>query len=93
MDDSTSSVDLETEVQIRAALEGLMANRTTFIIAHRIQSIMNADQILVFDQGKIVQKGTHNELIKQPGIYQDIYEIQAKIDSALQEEIERVDLL
>jgi ABC-type multidrug transport system fused ATPase/permease subunit len=86
-------VDLETEVQIRAALEGLMANRTTFIIAHRIQSIMNADQILVFDQGKIVQKGTHNELIKQPGIYQDIYEIQAKIDSALQEEIERVDLL
>lgn len=93
MDDSTSSVDMETEVQIRAALEGLMANRTTFIIAHRIQSIMNADQILVFDQGKIVQKGTHNELIKQPGIYQDIYEIQAKIDSALQEEIERVDLL
>ncbi|MDD3948723.1 MAG: ATP-binding cassette domain-containing protein, partial [Anaerolineaceae bacterium] len=93
MDDSTSSVDMETEVQIRAALESLMQNRTTFIIAHRIQSIMNADQILVFDQGKIVQRGTHEELVNQPGIYQDIYEIQAKIDSALQEEIDRVDIL
>ena len=93
MDDSTSSVDMETEVQIRAALESLMANRTTFIIAHRIQSIMNADQILVFDQGKIVQKGVHEELINKPGIYKDIYEIQARIDSALQEEIDRVDLL
>jgi len=93
MDDSTSSVDMETEVQIRAALDGLMSNRTTFIIAHRIQSIMNANQILVFDQGKIVQKGVHDELVNQPGIYQDIYEIQARIDSALQEEIERVDLL
>ncbi|HHX09272.1 MAG TPA: hypothetical protein GX730_07600 [Chloroflexi bacterium] len=84
---------METEVQIRAALESLMQNRTTFIIAHRIQSIMNADQILVFDQGKIVQRGTHEELVNQPGIYQDIYEIQAKIDSALQEEIDRVDIL
>ena len=93
MDDSTSSVDMETEVQIRAALESLMANRTTFIIAHRIQSIMNADQILVFAQGKIVQKGVHEELINKPGIYKDIYEIQARIDSALQEEIDRVDLL
>jgi ATP-binding cassette subfamily B protein len=93
MDDSTSSVDMETEVQIRSALENLMANRTTFIIAHRIQSIMNADQILVFDRGRIVQKGVHEELLNQPGIYQDIYEIQAKIDSALQEEIDRVNLL
>ncbi len=94
MDDSTSSVDMETEVQIRSALQSLMANRTTFIIAHRIQSIMNADQILVFDRGRIVQKGgVHEELLNQPGIYQDIYEIQAKIDSALQEEIDRVNLL
>lgn len=93
MDDSTSSVDMETEVQIRSALENLMANRTTFIIAHRIQSIMNADLILVFDHGKIVQKGVHEELLNQPGIYQDIYEIQARIDSALQEEIDRVNIL
>lgn len=91
LDDSTSSVDMETEVQIRAALESLMTDRTTFIIAHRIQSIMNADLILVFDKGKIVQMGGHEELLSQPGIYKDIYDIQARIDSALQEEIDRVE--
>lgn len=91
LDDSTSSVDMETEVQIRAALDNLMTNRTTFIIAHRIQSIMNADLILVFDKGKIVQMGGHEELLNQAGIYQDIYDIQARIDSALQEEIDRVE--
>ena len=91
LDDSTSSVDMETEVQIRAALDSLMNNRTTFIIAHRIQSIMNADLILVFDKGKIVQMGEHNSLLNQDGIYKDIYDIQARIDSALQEEINRVE--
>jgi len=91
LDDSTSSVDMETEVQIRAALESLMTDRTTFIIAHRIQSIMNADLILVFDKGKIVQMGGHEELLSQPGIYKDIYDIQARIDSALKEEIDRVE--
>ena len=91
LDDSTSSVDMETEVQIRAALDSLMTNRTTFIIAHRIQSIMNADLILVFDKGKIVQMGEHNSLLNQDGIYKDIYDIQARIDSALQEEINSVE--
>jgi ATP-binding cassette subfamily B protein len=91
LDDSTSSVDMETEVQIRAALDSLMNNRTTFIIAHRIQSIMNADLILVFDKGKIVQMGEHEVLLNQDGIYKDIYDIQARIDSALQEEIDRVE--
>jgi ATP-binding cassette subfamily B protein len=91
LDDSTSSVDMETEVQIRAALDSLMNNRTTFIIAHRIQSIMNADLILVFDKGKIVQMGEHEILLNQAGIYKDIYDIQARIDSALQEEIDRVE--
>ncbi len=93
LDDSTSSVDMETEVQIRQALQSLMENRTTFIIAHRIQSIMSADLILVFDQGKIVQSGTHDDLIQQTGIYRSIYEIQTRIDSALQEEIDRVHVL
>ncbi len=60
---------METEVQIRAALDSLMNNRTTFIIAHRIQSIMNADLILVFDKGKIVQMGEHEVLLNQDGIY------------------------
>jgi ATP-binding cassette subfamily B protein len=90
-DDSTSSVDTETEGEIRDALQRLMNQRTTFIIAHRIQSIMNADLILVFDKGKIVQMGEHEVLLNQDGIYKDIYDIQARIDSALQEEIDRVE--
>jgi ATP-binding cassette subfamily B protein len=93
LDDSTSSVDMETEVQIREALDRLMQDRTTFIIAHRIQSIMSADLILVFDKGRIVQSGKHEDLLAQPGIYSEIYDIQTKIDSALQEEIDRVNLL
>ena len=93
MDDSTSSVDMETEVQIREALQRLMVDRTTFIIAHRIQSIMSADLILVFDEGKIVQSGQHEDLIDQPGIYRSIFEIQTRIESALQEEIDSVHLL
>ena len=90
LDDSTSSVDMETEVQIRAALDRLMTDRTTFVIAHRIQSIMNADQILVFDRGELVQHGTHDELLTQEGIYKEIYDIQTRIESALQEEIDSV---
>ncbi len=87
LDDSTSSVDLETESQIRDALERLMKERTTFIIAHRIQSLMSADLILVFDKGRIVQRGTHAELASQDGIYRQIYEIQTRIDQELEKEI------
>jgi ATP-binding cassette subfamily B protein len=90
MDDSTSSVDTETESQIRDALNNLMENRTTFIIAHRIQSIMNADLILVLDKQRIVQSGTHDELITQEGIYRNIFDIQTKIEEDLQKEIESV---
>jgi ATP-binding cassette, subfamily B, bacterial len=87
LDDSTSSVDTETEVEIREALYRLMAGRTTFIIAHRVQSLMDADQILVLDKGEIVQRGTHEELIEQPGMYKQIYDLQAKIEDELQHEI------
>jgi ATP-binding cassette subfamily B protein len=87
LDDSTSSVDTETEAEIRAALERLMLGRTSFVIAHRIQSLMNADLILVLDEGRIIQCGTHNELLSQKGIYQRIYEIQTRIDTELEQEI------
>ena len=86
-DDSTSSVDTETEAQIRTAMQALMENRTTFIIAHRIQSIMDADLILVLDGGQIVQHGTHEELVRVEGIYQQIFNIQTLIESELEEEI------
>jgi ATP-binding cassette subfamily B protein len=90
LDDATSSVDTETEADIREALERLMSHRTTFIIAHRIQSVMIADLILVLDKGRIVQRGTHDELIDQTGIYRRIYDLQARIETELEEEIARV---
>ena len=87
LDDATSSVDVETEAKIHQALDRLMVGRTTFIIAHRIQSLMQSDRILVLDNGQIIQQGTHNELIDQPGKYKEIFEIQTKIDHALQQEL------
>ena len=89
-DDSTSSVDTETEAEIRNALKNLMADRTTFIIAHRIQSIMNADQILVLDNGRIIQSGKHQELMKVDGMYRQIYDIQTRIEQELEKEIANV---
>jgi ATP-binding cassette subfamily B protein len=87
LDDSTSSVDTETEACIRDALMGLTPKRTTFIIAHRIQSVMNADLILVMDKGKIIQMGKHEELLAEDGMYRKIYELQTRIDEELEMEI------
>jgi ATP-binding cassette subfamily B protein len=88
LDDSTSSVDTETEASIRDALNELMENRTTFIIAHRIQSVMIADLILVLDKGEVIQMGTHEELVSQmDGMYRRIYDIQTRIDEELEIEI------
>lgn len=92
LDDSTSSVDTETEAEIRSALEKLMQGRTTFIIAHRIQSVMNADIILVLDKGHIVQMGTHKELITQQGIYSQINDIQTRIETELEQEVNRIEI-
>jgi ATP-binding cassette subfamily B protein len=90
LDDSTSSVDLETEAEIREALTNLMHDRTTFIIAHRIQSVMIADLILVLDKGQVVQMGKHRELVAQEnGMYRRIFDIQTRIDDELQEEIHK----
>ena len=90
MDDSTSSVDTETEAEIQTALQSLMKNRTTFIIAHRIQSIQSADLILVMDQGRITQRGTHEELLQQPGMYKQIFDIQTRVEEELEREIASV---
>jgi ATP-binding cassette subfamily B protein len=89
LDDATSSVDTETEEQIQQALDVLIPGRTTFVVAHRIQTVMNADLILVLDKGRVVQSGTHADLIRQPGLYHDIYEIQSRIEEEVEEEVER----
>ena len=78
-DDAVSAVDTETEAIIHAALDNLQKGRTTFIIAHRIQTVMRADKILVLDKGRIIQQGTHSELMLQEGIYRKIYNLQARV--------------
>jgi ATP-binding cassette subfamily B protein len=90
LDDATSSVDTETEARIREALQSLMVGRTTFIIAHRVQTAMDADLLLILDKGRIVERGTHDELLAKRGIYHRIYELQARIEDELQSEIEAV---
>ncbi len=91
LDDSTSAVDTETEASIREALEQLMEGRTTFIIAHRIQTVMSADLIIVLNHGQIAQAGTHDELLAQDGPYRRIYAAQTRIETELQEELNRVE--
>ncbi|KKC46331.1 ABC transporter ATP-binding protein [Paenibacillus sp. D9] len=76
LDDATSAVDMETEHEIQAGFKELMRGRTTFIIAHRISSLKDADEILVLDGGRITQRGTHQQLIRQQGPYRDVYNIQ-----------------
>ena len=78
LDDSTSSVDTETEHLIQQALSTLMENRTTFVIAQRLLTLKNADCILVLDQGQIVERGTHDELLRMDGLYRQIYDLQLK---------------
>ena len=76
LDDSTASVDVATESLIRTALKKVMEQRTTFIIAHRVSSVKEADVILVLEEGNIVERGTHEELIEREGFYKRIYELQ-----------------
>jgi len=76
LDDSTSSVDLQTEYQIQKALDKLMRGRTSFVIAQRISTVLNADQILVMDKGEIVARGKHEELLEDSPIYAEIYHSQ-----------------
>ncbi|MEJ2752595.1 MAG: ABC transporter ATP-binding protein, partial [Chloroflexota bacterium] len=91
LDDSTSSVDTETEHLIQQALDELMVGRTTFIIAQRLSSLKQADCILVLDHGRIVERGTHEELLAKKGLYREIYDLQLRDQEefvALQSELE-----
>ncbi|MHB8758309.1 MAG: ABC transporter ATP-binding protein, partial [Bacillota bacterium] len=78
LDDSTSSVDMETEHLIHLALREVMRNRTTFVIAHRLSTVKHADEIIVLEEGRIVERGRHEELLRIGGHYKRIYSVQFK---------------
>lgn len=90
LDDSTSSIDLATEYQIQQALDKLMEGRTSFVIAQRISTVVNADQILVLEKGQIVARGTHEELMEASPLYVEIYNSQLVEDVQLNEVTEEV---
>lgn len=94
LDDSTSSVDTQTEQLIQEALDRLMEGRTTFVIAHRLATVRRADLILVMDDGRIVQRGRHDELLSQGGLYKEIYDLQlSQQNRYLEEEVPDDELL
>jgi len=76
LDEATSSVDAYTELIIQKALSTLLSGRTSFVIAHRLSTVRDADKLLVLDHGKIVERGTHRELLKKDGHYRNLYEMQ-----------------
>lgn len=91
LDDSTSSVDTETERLIQNALDQLMEGRTTFVIAHRLSTVRRADLIAVMDGGRIVERGTHNELLALNGLYREIYELQLRDQEQFYDEMEALE--
>ncbi|HSG43163.1 MAG TPA: ABC transporter ATP-binding protein [Anaerolineales bacterium] len=90
LDDSTSSVDTQTEKLIQAALDNLMAGRTTFVIAHRLSTVRRADLILVMDKGRIVERGSHDELLAAGGLYKEIHDLQLMDHDRFAEEMEEL---
>ena len=90
LDEATSHVDNETEAVIQNSLEDLTADRTTFAIAHRLSTVRNADEILVMDDGELVESGTHSELLDEDGLYAMLWNVQVgEIESLPQEFLER----
>ncbi len=90
LDDSTSSVDTQTEKLIQAALDTLMEGRTTFVIAHRLSTVRRADMIVVMDKGQIVERGTHAELLRAGGLYKEIHDLQLVDHAKFAEEMEEL---
>ena len=88
LDEATSSVDTRTEALIQAAMDKLMAGRTSFVIAHRLSTIKNADLILVMKDGDIIESGTHQDLLNQGGFYSELYNSQ--FESASNSQTERI---
>ena len=84
-DDSLSAVDSETDAKIRSALKTGTGNSTVILISHRITTLMHADQIIVLENGRVAQIGTHEELAAREGVYQQIYEIQGTLENELRE--------
>lgn len=87
LDDATSSVDTETEAAIRDALVQLMPGRTTILIAHRVQTLMQANLVLVLDKGRIAQAGSPDDLLAQPGPFQRLYDLQSRIEEEVEAEV------
>ncbi|MBE0699829.1 MAG: ATP-binding cassette domain-containing protein, partial [Anaerolineaceae bacterium] len=90
LDDSTSSVDSQTEHLIQEALERLMEGRTTFVIAQRLSTVRRADLIVVLDNGRIVQQGTHAELLEKEGLYREIYDLQLRDQERFLDEMDQI---
>ena len=73
LDEATSSIDTRTEALIEKGMDGLMQGRTVFVIAHRLSTVRNADAIMVLDHGRIVERGDHEDLLRQKGMYYQLY--------------------
>ena len=76
LDEATSSLDIESEKKVQEAMDRLMKDRTVLVIAHRLSTIVNVDNIIVLDGGKIIETGTHEQLLGQNGIYKNLYNVQ-----------------
>jgi subfamily B ATP-binding cassette protein MsbA len=76
LDEATSALDTKSEAIVQSALEKLSVGRTTLVIAHRLSTVRNADSIIVMDQGRVIDQGTHDDLLERGGLYADLYNLQ-----------------